>query len=174
MKKTIVVTAFIASFLALSGQTDVTAGDDDLPPPPVKIAESLSRALKAIRGERPTNEERDLVLLEDNTVVELIGPLGKHDAYIFFNHVACKEAVPILISSLSGYRDLKAKGHTVFECTWIHLRGALMAQTGEDFAFDQVAWQAWWNSKGKNLPEMFFEKNILKRRRANSEHPPAS
>ena len=87
--------------------------------------------------------------------------MPQHDAYLYFCRVGHKEAVPALIKALSEVEynevEIEGKKERAYECTWSHLLKALKSQTRKDFGFDQAAWQKWWDTEGKNLPDSYFD-----------------
>jgi len=84
-----------------------------------------------------------------------------HSAFIELSQIGSKESVPLLIACLDHIPENPKKG---IQCTWIHLYDALKAQTGEDFGFSKEDWINWWNEKGRNLPESYFNTEINKER----------
>ena len=162
------VAALFAVGLAFGGSAA------DLEPPvgsfPRSI-ESLSNALKAMKSQAVDLDSKDRYLLDDGTVAEVDGPNSIHDAAIFFLHVECKEAVPLMIEALAPY-ETEAASHQPMLCTSGHLVSALKAQTGEDFGYRVSDWRKWWLTKGKDLPDSFYARNIAKNHRANQTPEP--
>jgi hypothetical protein len=68
----------------------------------------------------------EVILLDDGIIAELDGPHFKHDAYIFFKSVGCKEAVTIMIKALAALEKAAAARESIV-CTFLHLQEALVA-----------------------------------------------
>ena len=100
-------------------------------------------------------------------------PIGKdeigmspHDAFLYFCRVGHKNAVPAMIKALSEVERRLEKSPDL-SCTWAHLWRALEAQTGKHYGFDQAAWQKWWDSEGKDLPDEYFDPKKHQKPEAN-------
>ena len=104
--------------------------------------ESISAAMAAITHVVPKKGEPSM---------------SQHNAYLYFCKLGHREAIPALIRALSEVKYTEESGKRWYDCTWLHLRSALQAQTGKFYGFDQAAWQKWWDSEGKDLPEHYFD-----------------
>ena len=82
--------------------------------------------------------------------------VGLHNSFVDLIDAGDKSSIPVLIDIMKTPEAAAAYASEDCPCTWGHCLEAIRVITGRTFGPDPEAWQSWWDTTGRNMPENSF------------------